>query len=273
MVEENAKKALIDIVRYAYMGSPDLKYYCDFEYVIVPKELKTKHGDYNLTSHRIRIFNTKSRTLTHLIITSIHELAHHTDYVNRSTTDHSKAFYQEYRRLLFAALDMRMFSIKEALEISRDAADAVKVKLMLIEYMEEGRAKRDIIKRCKKIRVYGAYDIKDSLKAMGFTWNGSGKTWDKELGDDAEKDVMKVESLIRECGKDIRYELEEPVSFDTPPKLPDKWSFHEFTKEEREDLLSGKEIWIEKCWSSKKAVFFSCFLAWNGEELIARYGD
>lgn len=268
----NAKKALIDIIRYAYKDSPKLNEYCNFRFEIVKKEMKTKHGDYMGELRRIRIFNTESRSLTHLIKTSIHELAHHIDYCNRGNSDHSKAFYGEYRLLLFAALDLGLLDLTDALESARDSTDANKMKLILVEYMELGRARRETIKRASRICVYNAYDIKEPLKKMGFRWDSCSKAWSKELGEHAEGDIRRVEELISVSGKDIRYELEEPVNFDTPPALPDKWCYHEFTEEEKKRLLAGEEIYVEKCWSSKRALFFSCFLTWDGTELISRIG-
>ena len=273
MDEANAKRALIDIVRYAYRDSPKLNEYCDFRYEIVNKEMKSKHGDYTGALRRIRIFNTESRSLTHLIKTSIHELAHHIDHCNRGKSDHSKDFYKEYRLLLFAALDLGLLDLTDALEGARDSTDANKMKLILVEYMELGRAKRDRIKRAARISVYNAYDIKGPLKAMGFRWDPESKAWAKELDEHAEGDIRRVEELISVSGKNIRYELEEPVSFDSPPALPDKSCYHEFTEEERKRLLAGDEIYVEKCWSKKRALFFSCYLAWNGTELISRIGD
>lgn len=268
-----AKKALIDIVKHAYPRSPRLKEYCDFNFMIVDKQLRSKHGDYTGSLKRIRIFNTESRTLTHLITTSIHELAHHIDHCNRGKSDHSTAFYEEYKHLVFAALDLNMFGINELFESKRDAADSTKLKLMIIEYMEQGRAKRERIERASKIVVYHSFDIKDQLKAMGYKWDSVSRAWCRELGEDAEGDVRRIEELIEKSGSNAYYRLEEPPSFDAPPEMPNSYCFHTFTKEEREQLLSGKEIYVEKCWSRKRALFFSCHLSWSGEEFNVQIGD
>ena len=273
MDPRQAKGALIDIVKHAYRGSPKLSEYCKFEYEIVDKELRSKHGDYTGSKRKIRIFNARSRTLEHLIVTSIHELAHHIDFCNRGTSDHSALFYEEYRTLVFTALDLGMFGVKEALEAKRDAADSTKLKLMIIEYMEEGRDKKERIERAEKILVYNCYEIKEPLKNMGFKWDPDAKAWYKELDDHAEGDIARVEDLIERSGKNITYRLEEPARFDKPAILPDSFCFHDFTQEERETLLSGEEIYLDKCWSRKRALFFSCYLSWNGEELIPRFGD
>ena len=47
-----------------------------FKVLIISQESKGKHGDYNLMSKEIRIFNL-SRKTAHIIKTTIHELAHH----------------------------------------------------------------------------------------------------------------------------------------------------------------------------------------------------
>lgn len=273
MDPKQAKAALIDIVKHAYKGSPKMKEYCTFDYTIVPKELRSKHGDYHGSKRLIRIFNESSRTLPQLITTSIHELAHHIDWCNRGTSDHSALFYEEYRNLVFAALDLGMVGINEVLESKRDAADSTKLKLMIIEYMEEGREKREKIERASRIMVYNAFDIKEALKAAGFRWDGEARAWYKELGENAEHDVALVENLMAGSDKNIRYKLEEPPRFDAPPELPESFCFHEFTPEERETLLAGGEIYLDKCWSRKSALFFSCYLSWDGSELVTRFGD
>lgn len=144
---------------------------------------------------------------------------------------------------------------------------------MVVEYMEEGRARRERVERAGKILVYNAYSIKETLKSYGYRWDGIAKAWYKELGEHAEGDIARLEDLIAGIGQNITYELKDPVRFDTPPDLPKSYCFHEFTEEERKALLSGEEIHLDKCWSRKQALFFSCYLSWNGEELVSRYGD
>lgn len=273
MDQRQAKGALIDIVKHAYRGSPKLSEYCTFDYVLTDKQYKSKNGDYSCDEKKIRVFASKSADLQNLIKTSIHELAHHIDNCNRGTSDHSALFYEEYKRLLFAALDLRMFGLKEILETKLYSADRTKVKLMVIEYMEQDHDKKEMIKRASKIAVYNAYDIKDSLKNMGFRWDAEDRAWCKELDDYPEGDIARVEDLIIRSGRNITYRLIEPPRFDAPAALPDKFCFHEFTPEERKALLSGEEIYVEKCWSRKRALFFSCYLSWDGEELKPRFGD
>lgn len=79
MDPRQAKGALIDIVRYAYRGSPKLKEYCTFDYELSDKQYKSKNGDYTHAVRKIRVFASKSADLQNLIKTSIHELAHHID--------------------------------------------------------------------------------------------------------------------------------------------------------------------------------------------------
>lgn len=273
MVADNAKAALIDIIKHAYPRSSKIRDYCNFNFFLLDRELKSKHGDYFGPERRIRIFNIKSRELVPLITTSIHELAHHIDYCNRGTSDHSSLFYEEYRTLIFAALDMDMISINDVLESRRDASDSVKLKLMVIEYLEEGREKREKVKRAERVCVYDAYDIKDTLKASGYRWDASSRAWSRELSDDGEQVIASLEDIIRKSGKNITYELKDPPRFDAPPELPDSYCFHDFTEEEKALLNAGEEIYIPKCWSRKKALFFSCHLSWDGEQLVPRYGD
>ena len=171
------KQVLEDIVDTAYAGHPKLPYYKRFYVEISPKTLKSKHGDYNCQTRHIRIFNP-DRDQDNIIVTTIHELAHHIDNVNRGTSDHSPAFYIEYGRLAKAALDMGIFNLHAFLSATRDARDANKIKKIL-----EGYRPKDNGYKADTVRfiIQNGYDIRDKLKEMGYRWNPSSKVWQKEM--------------------------------------------------------------------------------------------
>ena len=99
------KILLNDLVEYAYPHSPRQKAYKAFYVEYIDKEFKSKHGDYNTKNKHIRIFNL-SRTEDQLVVTSIHELAHHINFVNdtsHSFEPHGQEFYkpsEEYADLI-----------------------------------------------------------------------------------------------------------------------------------------------------------------------------
>ena len=180
------KKILDDIVDYAYKDNPKLSQYKSFSVVIVEKMYKSKHGDYDIISKQIRIFNPH-RPDAAIVSTLIHELAHHIDNMNRGDSDHSEAFYKEYKTLLYAALDMGVLNKEQVLENERDATDSLKVKAMISDY--EPKAS-DYKESGRVIVVKNCFHKKESLKARGYKYNGMNKSWDKEISIDALDEEM-----------------------------------------------------------------------------------
>lgn len=170
---------LNDLVEYAYPHSPKQKAYKAFYVEYIDKEFKSKHGDYNTKNKHIRIFNL-SRTEDQLVVTSIHELAHHINFVNdtsHSFEPHGQEFYKVYKKLLFTALDMGLFNKWQFINATADASDSRKVKRMLEEYRPHPI---DYKKDMKLIQVFRAYEIRKNLQKHGYKYNSVLKSWEKE---------------------------------------------------------------------------------------------
>ena len=172
------KILLNDLVEYAYPHSPKQKAYKAFYVEYIDKEFKSKHGDYNTKNKHIRIFNL-SRTEDQLIVTSIHELAHHINFddTSHSFEPHGQEFYKVYKKLLFTALDMGLFNKWQFINATADASDSRKVKRMLEEYRPHPI---DYKKDMKLIQVFRAYEIRKNLQKHGYKYNSVLKSWEKE---------------------------------------------------------------------------------------------
>ena len=173
------KILLNDLVEYAYPHSPKQKAYKAFYVEYIDKEFKSKHGDYNTKNKHIRIFNL-SRTEDQLVVTSIHELAHHINFVNdtsHSFEPHGQEFYKVYKKLLFTALDMGLFNKWQFINATADAGDSRKVKRMLEEYRPYPI---DYKKDMKLIQVFRAYENRKNLQKHGYKYNSVLKSWEKE---------------------------------------------------------------------------------------------
>lgn len=197
------KKILNDIVEVAYAGNPKLEQYKRFYVEISKKNLKSKHGHYIASQHKIVIFNTY-RDDEAIICTTIHELAHHVDYINRGHTDHQGPFYKVYAELIYSALDMGVISETKFRETEKDASDSNKIRKIMDDYhsKEIGYKVGQYI-----ISVQGGYEVKETLKATGYRFNGNGKSWDKEVaGQELEEqikslDELGVDYLVRDARK------------------------------------------------------------------------
>ena len=171
------KKVLEDIVNYTYPYSTKLPRYRKFYVEVSDKTLSSKNGDYNESTHRIRIFNP-DRPTEHIIKTTIHELAHHIDTINRGESDHGPKFYEEYGKLAKSAIDMGIFTPEDFMTEVRDSRDHNKFLKMIQGYeAQETDYKNGIF----RVVVLNGYSIKDRLKDEGYQWNQSCKVWQKEI--------------------------------------------------------------------------------------------
>ena len=201
------RNVLCDILNYAYPKNDKLEKFKKFYVEMSNKNLKSKHGDYTLKTHHIRVFNLY-RDDAAIIATTIHELAHHVDYVSRGTTNHDKEFYDVFKILLYAALDMKIFDTKDFLSANKDAADSNKIAKMISYYKPK---ETNYKKNKQKIIVKNCYDIKDKLSKNDFKFNGVNKTWEKEV----DKDNVENELLIL-SNSSATYEIIDAnvISFD-----------------------------------------------------------
>lgn len=172
------RQTLQDIVDTAFrekVSAAQLERYKKFYVVIVDKRLKV-HGRYTLNEHKISIFNLH-RPNEQIIITSIHELSHHVDYVKNGSTGHGPEFYDAYKQLLYAALDMGVIKCENVLAMT-DSQGQQKVKKMLDDYIPHPVSYKNGV---KNIGVLNAFDIKDILKERGFRYSTTHKIWEVEV--------------------------------------------------------------------------------------------
>ncbi|MCD5327969.1 hypothetical protein ACFFU8_08950 [Chromobacterium piscinae] len=150
-------------------------------------ESNSRHGDYNLLTREIRIFNL-SRKTAHLIKTTIHELSHHIDCCFYGKTAHDKQFYTTYKHLLEVAHKMSVINLAETTDQidSRDLAAMAK-KVGAPRY-ETQQPKSGFL-----IKVDNAFAIRDQLKEHGYRFSSTEKLWILEV---AETTKAKEETWI-----------------------------------------------------------------------------
>lgn len=85
----------------------------DTKVTVYAAEHPNRHGDYDLITREIRIFNL-SRPKAAIIKTTVHELAHHLDFCFYGSTCHNKRFFVVYKCLLETAHRMRVVNLAEA---------------------------------------------------------------------------------------------------------------------------------------------------------------
>lgn len=177
------KQQMNDIIDVAYrrVSSADRAQYKRFLIDCYDLDMRSRLGDCEWNSlektSNIRIVRMDSRTYISVLITTIHEVAHHIDYSQHGTSGHQAPFYTAYRLLLYAALNMGILTIQDMKESEYTGRSWGKVQKMLDEYRPEPVSYKP--DSCS-IRVYHAYQFKDALKARKYQWNGLDAAWTLE---------------------------------------------------------------------------------------------
>ena len=232
------KKVLEDILMQAYSSNKLLPKYKSFYLMISDKNVKSFAGRYSPQSHTIEIVGL-NRDSKHIVITCIHELSHHVDYINRGKSDHSSEFYNIYKTLLYAALNMRVFT-PDDVNMS-DVTDSNKVKAIVNEWKPSFvDYKKDMV----IIKVSNCFEQKEYLKQRGYKYNAVGHTWDMELQTD-ETDDEKV--FLHAIGiTDDKMEITNAADFNIKVKL--KIYATGDTYDHKEYLKENKFRWKDKAW-------------------------
>lgn len=208
------KKILNDLVDIAYRNEPEekRKAYKGFYIDVMDKNWKSFHGRYFPSKRKIEIYNTY-RSDQAVIATTIHELSHHIDHMNRGrnlSDPHGKPFYDVFRKLLFTALDMGIFDKDGFLEATRDASDSNKIARMLENYVLHPVSYKT---GESLVIVNNGYDIKEHLKGKGFLYNHINRTWELETDD-----VEKIKTFLDELSAD--YSVKDANNIEFTPREP-----------------------------------------------------
>lgn len=186
------KKTLDDIIDVAYKDESKQrrKFFKWFEINLIVKPNHSYLGVYKPEKKEILI-NSLNTDDTQIIITCIHELSHHIDQCKHGSTGHQSPFYEEYRRLLYAAMNMGLFSPEDF--VKRETRDFNKVKKMLDEWTAE---LIDYKNNLIKLKVNIPFEQKDAVKTRGYRWNGIEKVWEIEILEDKESEERAFLKMI-----------------------------------------------------------------------------
>ncbi|OJG77536.1 hypothetical protein RV10_GL002370 [Enterococcus pallens] len=186
--DEALIKGTIDtVLRYTY---PDTyKKYLSYFIRIRPKELKTKHAHYIRKERMIEIFNL-SRESRFLLITCLHEIAHHVEYEDLGESDHGKPFFQRLYKLYLTAVGLNLLDLLDVTE----ETDAIDYPGLVRHFGEVSNWEVPSIPDMKKrmVIVKDGRSFRNILKNRGFYWFTMSQTWQKETNtlEEAEREVQ-----------------------------------------------------------------------------------
>ena len=207
------KDILNRIIDEAYANDPLNSKFKHFKIFILPDEKKTKSGDYR--TGVIRVYNPSQ---AHMHKTLLHELAHHIDFCRNGHTGHQEAFYAEYRKLIYASLDLKLLNKKDFMQDTK-STDSRKVKEIIKDYRPS--PKHDSIEFSRTIKVYNAYCIKDEIRERGYKWDKIEKAWEIQTEDtETETEWLESKDVKPDADKETVYYTIEKTSLRFKAKIP-----------------------------------------------------
>lgn len=191
------RSVLLDIIQYTYEGKVDEELYRKYRKFFLTcssKQVKSYAGQYDKRDRSITIVGL-NRNPKHIVVTTIHELAHHIDNCNRGNSDHSPAFYAEYEKMLHTALNMRVFA-PEDVECITDVTDGKKISKMISEWQPSYIPYRN---EEKTVKVFNCYEQRNILNERGYRWQSADKSWEKNFDNMyLEEELEYLKSIVSE---------------------------------------------------------------------------
>lgn len=230
------------------------------------------------------------RPMTHLITTSIHELAHHVDYCTRKKSDHSAEFYAVFASLLYTALDYSVIDRELLLSEELTGSDGGKVKTILANYTP---TKRDpLFSEQKIIEVANSYALRELLQSRGYHFDPVKKTWYCECSSETAVAEVRYLSTLTTAHNIIVSNVSQVSGIDDKHiyivllERNEKEPIDTIVKKIEDDLVTFvtqypraalKPYKFEKNYFSLKSIYRSNFwtvrLSWQEAERLYRYFD
>lgn len=202
------KSQMNDIIDVAYgrdgkTSEAMLRQLKRFNIFCTEQEMSSRWGDcrWNTSdrSSQIRIVNMQSASYKDVLVTTVHEVAHHIDFSFNDHSGHQEPFYNAFSKLLFACFDMGILVIDDVQEHnSRCKQNTLK---RLRDYIPNPvDYKKDIV----QILVSNCFEVKNDLKARGYRWNPLDASWSKEINKNNTEEEMDYLLSLGLQGDDIK---------------------------------------------------------------------
>lgn len=179
MNESNTLKKIMDQVIFNAFDTQTNPVYLKYRVSIVPKELKSKHGQYVHNDRKIEIFNL-GRSPGCTMLTCLHEAAHHIEFMDTGATAHRQPFYERFYQLVREAYRIGLITLEDLYADAQDSKDYEKLEeyfgptshwdLSLSEQAEK-----------KYVLIANAYEQKEALKERNYRFLQNCHSWGKEF--------------------------------------------------------------------------------------------
>ena len=166
------------------------KKYKKFSIILKPIEQKTVLEKYNYETNKIEIY-TLSRNSKQLILSALHGLAHHINYIDNNNINHNKKFYEIYADLVNICLIHNTLSKNDLKNNFRK--DEYLLNIALKRKKRETKIINNIINN-RYIFLENVYKKHEILKRNGFYWETIEKKWFKEFD---KNDIDKIRMFLK----------------------------------------------------------------------------
>ncbi|ROX80054.1 hypothetical protein EGW35_13205 [Enterococcus durans] len=225
---------------------PDKKIYQDFTIRIVPKELKSKHGQYIQNDRKIEIYNL-SRAPGANFLTALHEVAHHIEAMDFGETAHKETFYVRFYPLVCTALNKGYINQEDLLLDSQDSSDYKK----LCHYYGSSFAQDYTeAKQRNTVVVSNAYNASVLLKRRDFSYLSGQYIWLRKF--ENEEQAIKEQKILESFNQNLDVRVVpvlDPIFIQTYyVAVPGAYQYREVLRKEG-FIWNGygfKSAWVKK---------------------------
>lgn len=243
------------IVEDAYARDPRLERFAWFSVDFLPEYRKSFDSAY--ANYTVYVYNLHNHFYV-VMLSILHGLAHHIDYIKRKGDKHGESFYAEYYALFKSAIKLGIICRANLLRVLRRYYCRDRNKLLA--WLDNTDVIQVATTSSSEICVPNGFDVKDRLIGLGFRFYAQGKCWIYQ-GPDA--DVQQITSALRSEG--IVYNVSLPHAY-----LFHAWAHYMKVSVNaysiRDELKKQGFIYVpdEKAWFKKydEAIFSSMSCKW-----------
>ena len=210
--KENLRRSMLQmgkiIIRVTYSDKQNelLENFCNFKLQLIDKPYKSRLGLYNMLTRTIQLSSIKTECRRDLIITYLHEISHHIEYIVSGNSGHQKSFYDIHTKLLHTAINLNLLSVSDIVDnTSSRAGNKNKLAKLLTGYKKSGnnslsdymdtnflKILPETVQRKESFFVKCQKSENDILKENGYKWDTNLYAWTKTLYDQCDVDDEKV---------------------------------------------------------------------------------
>ena len=257
-LRKNLKKMAEILIEQSFPDKPNSvkEKYKEFNLTVTATKYRSRLGCYNMLTKTIELSGINDECRHDIIITYIHELSHHIEYINTGNSGHQKSFYDIHTTLLKTAVDMEIIKLEDIVDNQTSSAgNRNKLAKMMIGYKKKHTLPLssymntkflddmpEIIMVNQTIQVKSLPQNKQILKDMDYKWDASLLVWTKTIK--YKEDYNKELEFLRKSGF-YNMKIDGKTFFTQTIKI----SIYGDTYNNKDELVKMGYTYSSRCWS------------------------